>query len=106
MAGAPRGGEDVSAQKKQLDDDRKRFEEHRRQVEEQKKAVDIKQRQIEEKERALADLDRQLKKRKEQMDQLEISLQKVCIRYVRFWDKLAFCRLAEVRQQLENSTKN
>lgn len=46
-------------------------------MEEQRKAVENKQRQIEEKERALAELDKQLKKRKEQMDQLEISLQKV-----------------------------
>lgn len=75
--GAQRGPEDLSAQKRQLDDERKRNEELKKQLDEQKRATDSKHRQVEEKERALSELDKQLKKRKEHMDQLEISLQKV-----------------------------
>jgi chromosome segregation ATPase len=74
--GAQRGPEDLSAQKRQLDDERKRNEELKKQLDEQKRATDSKHRQVEEKERALSELDKQLKKRKEHMDQLEISLQK------------------------------
>lgn len=71
--------EDLGPQKKQLEEQRKQVEEYKKQVDEQKKATDGKQRQIEQKEKELAELDKQLRKRKEQMDQLEISLQKVII---------------------------
>lgn len=41
--------------------------------------VEARRKDVEEKEKALAEVDRQLKKRKEQMDQMEASLRKVCI---------------------------
>lgn len=74
--------EDLSAQKKQLDDERRKMEESRRQMEEQRKTVDNKQKLIEEKERQLADLDKYLQKQKQQMDQLQASLQKVCLYFL------------------------
>lgn len=69
--------EDLSGQKKQLDDERRKLEETKRQFDDQRKGVENKYRQVEEKERQLAELDKQLQKQKQQMDQLQASLQKV-----------------------------
>lgn len=44
-----------------------------------RKAIESKRKELEEKEKKLIEFDRQLQKRKEQMDQLEKSLQKVNI---------------------------
>lgn len=48
-----------------------------------RKAIESKRKELEEKEKKLIEFDRQLQKRKEQMDQLEKSLQKV-IEFVLF----------------------
>lgn len=69
--------EDISVQKKQIEEQRKQVEDLRKQVEDQKRSLDSRQRQIEQKEKELQEMEKQLKRRKEQVDQLEMSLQKV-----------------------------
>ena len=75
--GAARAGEETSALKMQLDEQKKQLEDQRRKLEEHKKGLDSKSRQLEEKEKSIADVDQKLKKRKEKLDQLEAQIQKV-----------------------------
>lgn len=75
--GAARAGEETTALKMQLDEQKKQLEDQRRKLEEHKKGLDSKSRQLEEKEKSIADVDQKLKKRKEKLDQLEAQIQKV-----------------------------
>lgn len=91
--GAARAGEETTALKMQLDEQKKQLEEQRRKLEEHKKGLDSKSRQLEEKERSIADVDQKLKKRKEKLDQLEAQIQKVsgitlCIKDTRRYEVL------------------
>ena len=61
--------------RKQIDNQAKATESERKIIEEQRKQIEAKRKDIEEKEKKMADFDVQLRKRKEQMDQLEKSLQ-------------------------------
>lgn len=74
--GAARAGEETTALKMQLDEQKKQLEDQRRKLEEHKKGLDSKSRQLEEKEKSIADVDQKLKKRKEKLDQLEAQIQK------------------------------
>lgn len=74
---AAKPGEDMSAIKRQLDEQSKKIDEQSRQVEDQRRSVDNKLKQINEREKGLQELDKQLQRRKDQLDQLEMSLKKV-----------------------------
>lgn len=71
--------DNTGAMRKQLEDEKKNIEDMKKHLDEQRKNFDSKRKEVEEKEKELNELDRQLKKRKEQMDQLEASLKKVCV---------------------------
>jgi len=75
--GAARAGEETTALKMQLEEQKKQLEDQRRKLEEHKKGLDSKSRQLEEKEKSIADVDQKLEKRKEKLDQLEAQIQKV-----------------------------
>lgn len=107
-AGQQKPGEDMSAIKKQLEDQRKHIEDQSRQVDEQRKNVDSKFKQINERERALQELDKQLQRRKDQIDHLEASLKKVfkynhlfnshtnkCFTWILGWRERRRCRRAQ-----------
>lgn len=57
-----------------------------------RKAIESKRKELEEKEKKLIEFDRQLQKRKEQMDQLEKSLQKVghLVVYFKWWKAIVW----------------
>lgn len=105
--GQQRPGEDLGPQKRQLEEQRRHIEDQAKKMEEQRKIVDSKVKQVEEKERQFVEIDKQLKKRREQMDQLEASLQKVpkwvfsC-----FHPSYVFFRLVAMQQQRENLTES
>ena len=61
--------------RKQIENQSKAIESERKIIEEQRKQIDAKRKDIEEKEKKMIDFDVQLRKRKEQIDQLEKSLQ-------------------------------
>lgn len=77
QAGPAKPGEDITAFKKQLEEQTRKIEEQSRHVEEQRRNVDNKFKQTNEKERALKEVESQLQRRKDQLDQLENSLKKV-----------------------------
>lgn len=70
-AGAAKAGEETSALKTQLDEQKKQLENQRRKLDEHRKGIDTRAKQLEDKEKTLADLELKLKKRKENLDQLE-----------------------------------
>lgn len=84
--GAAKAGEETSALKMQLEEQKKQLEEQRRKLDEHKKGLDSKSRQLEEREKSIADADQKLKKRKEKLDQLEAHIQKARYRYFLYFE--------------------